>query len=397
MKLLISTGIFPNRVAPHRGIYILRQATALAKKAGVMVIAPVPFFPAFARSARYSPYSRVPRKDTIDGIEVLYPRYYVIPKILRFAHGVMLESSVYRTFREVTRQFRPDAILGFYAYPYGFATVRIARRLGIPVVTGVLGSDLNVMPRGSLHRRMIQRTLRSSDRVFSVCASLKAKAVELGADPAEVAVITNGIEGGRYGRLRRGDARAKLGLDEQGRFVLCVSNLVPVKGVDILVRAFAGVPEDVRLVVVGDGEQSESIRRLAEGLGLDRRVRLAGKRPPEDVPLWMAAADLLVVSSRAEGHPNVVLEALASGTPVVATRVGGVPEILRTERHGVIVPPEDPVALTEGIRTALATDWDEDFLRREGQSRTWDDVASDILAELDGIIAANRRPLAGGA
>jgi glycosyltransferase involved in cell wall biosynthesis len=93
----------------------------------------------------------------------------------------------------------------------------------------------------------------------------------------------------------------------------------------------------------------------------------------------------------------VVLEALASGTPVVATRVGGVPEILRTERHGVIVPPEDPVALTEGIRTALATDWDEDFLRREGQSRTWDDVASDILAELDGIIAANRRPLAGGA
>ncbi len=386
MKILISTGIFPNRTSPHRGIYILRQAVALSKLAVVKVIAPVPFFPAFARSARYSAYARVPASDSIEGIEVVYPRYYVIPKVLRYAHGALLELSVKGTFRRLAREFEPDVVLGFFAYPYGYGSVHIARRLGIPVVTGVLGSDLNVMPRGVLHRKMIAWTLRSSDRVFSVCESLKRKAIELGAEPDMVAVIPNGVEEGRYGRFNRDEARSRLGLDSGKRFVLCVSNLVPIKGVDILIRALPSVPADVRLVVVGDGAELDRLRGLAGRLGVFERILFAGKRPPDDVPLWMTAANVVVLASRAEGHPNVVLESLASGTPVVATRVGGVPEILTSERFGVIVEPEDPDALAAGIRAAMSREWDDAVIRREGQRRTWDDVAREIIAELDRIV-----------
>jgi glycosyltransferase involved in cell wall biosynthesis len=383
MKILISTGIFPNRASPHRGIYILRQAVALSKLAGVKVIAPVPFFPSFARSARYSSYSRVPENDNFDGIEVAYPRYYVLPKIMRYAHGALLEASINGTFRRLAREFVPDVVLGFFAYPYGYGSVRIARRLGLPVVTGVLGSDLNVMPRGVLHRKMIAWTLRSSDRVFSVCESLKKKAIELGAIPERVVVIPNGVEEGQFGRSNRDEARSRLQLDSGGRFVLCVSNLVPIKGVDILVRAMLSVTDDVKLVVVGDGAELDRLRRLAVRIGVSERILFAGKQPPDDVPLWMAAANVVALASRAEGHPNVILESLASGTPVVATRVGGVPEILTSERFGVVVEPEDPEALASGIRAALSSEWDDAVLRREGQRRTWDDVAREIVAELD--------------
>jgi len=385
MRILISTGIFPNGVHPHRGVYILRQAVALTQWAQVKIIAPVPFVPGFVRSGRYSSYAQVAANGNIEGIEVIYPRYYIIPKVFRFLHGVFLEWSVTKTFERIAREFRPDVIVGFFAFPYGFATVRIAQRLGIPVVTGVLGSDINVMAKRGIRRRMIGWTLTSSDRVFSVSRALREKAIELGADPGRVIVVPNGIEKGRYATCSRSEARSRLGVRGDPRLVLCVSNLVPVKGVDILVRAFSQVPNEVLLVVIGDGDERERLRRLIEELGLGHRVRLVGAKPPEEIPLWMSASDLVVLASRAEGHPNVVLEALASGRPVVATRVGGVPEIISSENLGVVVDPEDPSALAAGIRYAFSRSWDEDAIRQEGQKRTWDDVAREILGEINQV------------
>ncbi len=389
MRILLCTGLFPNRTNLQRGVYVLRQAVALSRRVDVRVIAPVPYFPAFAKSRKYSGFSRIPRKDTIEGIDVVYPRYYVIPRLFRFHHGLLLVFSVLNSFRRMVGEFRPDVVIGFFAYPYGYATVQLARMARVPVIVGVLGSDINVMARSGLRRRMVRGCLNASDKVFSVSRALKQATIDIGVRPEKIIVIPNGVDAERFARETRSQARAALKLPDSGRIVLCVANLVRIKGVDLVVRAFRDCgDESAVLVVVGDGEEREELQRLIGGMGLEERIRLVGAKPPTEVPRWLAASDLVVLGSRAEGHPNVLLEALASGRPVVATRVGGVSETITKEELGLLVEPEDAGALATGIREALSREWDEDAIRQIGVGRTWDNVADEIIAEVQSLLAS---------
>ncbi len=391
MRILFFTGIFPNRVNPRRGIYILKQAVALKRRADVRVIAPVPYSPGLVGLRRYSHLSRIPQKDTIDGVDVTYARYFIIPKLLRFHHGVFLAWSVLGAFRRVTREFQPDVVVSYFAYPYGYAAVRLSKSAGLPVAVGVLGSDVNLVARSGLERRMVRECLASSEKVLSVSQALKLAAVGIGVPPEKIVVIPNGIDAERFVRVDRIRARELLDLPVAKRIVLCVANLVRVKGVDLVIRAFGELGDlDALLLIVGDGDQGADLRRFVRESGLEERVRFAGAKAPSEVPVWMAACDLVVLGSRAEGHPNVIVEAMASGRPVVATRVGGVPETVTSENLGLVVEAGNPAALAGAIRSALSRSWDEEAIRSVGLHRTWDDVADDIMLELEPLVSARR-------
>jgi len=212
---------------------------------------------------------------------VSYPRYFVIPKLFRSLHGVFLTVSVLKHFRAVVRDFRPDVIVAFYAYPYGFSAVQLARMFHTPVATGVLGSDINRMARSGITRLMIRWCLNSSGKVFSVSSALRDAMIEMGVRPEKIVVIPNGVDPTRFPRVTRLEARVRLGLPDSVRIVLCVANLVRVKGVDLVVRAFSQLHhESAVLLIVGDGEESNRIRRMIHELHLEGRVHLLGAKPP---------------------------------------------------------------------------------------------------------------------
>jgi len=170
-----------------------------------------------------------------------------------------------------------------------------------------------------------------------------------------------------------------LGLPHK-RVILSVGNLKPVKGFDLLIKAFKAVltesrDKDLYLVIAGDGPLRRALERLISSLDLDEHVRLAGSVPNHELHLWYSAADIFCLASRHEGWPNVLLEALACGTPVVATAVGGIPEIIRSDTLGLLTRrSEEDLART--ISRALRTSWQPSTLVRYAASRGWDHVAA---------------------
>ena len=381
MNVLVSTGIFPNRTDGNRGVYVYKQVHALAQSHDVRVVAPVRYAPRWLK--RYARFAGIPRRDTVGGLDVSYPRYVVIPGVARFLHGFFVYLCLLSEHRRRIRKRRPDVLLSYFAYPYGFAAVLTARSFGLPVVVSCRGSDINHLARPWIRRRLIGWALRGCDRVLAVSADLAGKIERLGVPRDRIDVVPNGIEPDRFRLIDAEEARRDLGLPPEGPVVVCVSRLSREKGIDLLLRAFASdTLRHARLWVVGDGAAEAELRVLHEALDLGDRVTLAGARPHDEIPLWMSAATVVAVPSRSEGHPNVVVEALASGRPVVGYGVGGVPEIINRESLGRVIPPENVEALADGIENACAREWDAEELRRSVSGRTWDRVADDLTAQL---------------
>lgn len=391
MNVLVVSSQLPSRVEPERAIFNWRQVRTLADMASLVAVAPVPWAPPLPTQA-WRRVRAVPDHETLDGIEVLHPRYLVVPRHVRRLQGWSYTSALDRVLASLRGRFAPDVIFATWAYPDLYAATRVGRRHGLPVVGKVHGSDLNVLPGLGL-REEIRTALSAVDRLVAVGESLRARAVALGAPPERTLVVRNGVDLERFAPRSRSAARAALGLPVEGDVLLYVGRLLPVKGPDVLIEALpaiAAARPTVHLSLVGDGPLEASLRRRAEALGVAARCRFAGQRAQAEVARWLNAASLLVVPSRAEGVPNVVLEALASGTPVVASRVGGVAEVLEEGAAGLLVPPEDPAALARAVAATLDLHLAPDKVRGSLRVRSWAESAGEILGALHEAIRVSR-------
>ncbi len=385
MRVLIITNLFPNRVEPGRGVFNQQQFAELAKRCDLAVVAPVPWFPRAAWLRRLAPrWARsvqVPDAETIAGIPVHHPRYVVIPKIARALYGWLFFLGVRRTVQRLHQQAPCDVILATWAYPDVFGAALLARRLRRPLIAKVHGSDIHLAARGPVRRRMIAWALRQADAVVAVSEPLRDAMVRFGVEPARIVIIPNGVDRERFRSRSRRDARAALGLAPEGRRIVFVGNLAPVKGPDVLLAAMRRLPGDVRLSFVGDGPMQEYLQALAQSDGLNGRVEFAGRRPHPEIPLWLCASDVVCLPSRSEGCPNALLEALACGRPVVATAVGAVPTLLRSGECGLVVPPDRPAALAEALARSLEETWSPEQIRRAVLANGWE-ASAGRLAEL---------------
>lgn len=396
LRILLSTVIFPNRFEINRGIYIKKLITALAQRDRVSISVPIPYVPAFMKRSRRGFYVEIARTERLDGLEINYPRFVIIPGVLRFLHGPFLFVSVFPFYRRLIRETRPDILLGFWTFPDGFANVLMAKWFGLPVVIGCLGSDINQLTRPRIQRALIGWALRNCDQVLAVSEALKGEIVgRLGVVPERVTVLPNGIEVDRFIPQDRDAMRKSLGLNTSDRIAICVARLEPVKGVDLLIRAFARIQHKrERLVVIGDGSEMERLKALIAELGMSERVQLLGARPHEEISRWINAADLLVLSSRTEGWPNVLMEAFACGKPVAAFRVGGVAEIVNHPALGILADPGDLEGLARAIEEGLDRSWDPVFIRKRVEGRSWAVVADELHQELQRVLE-RRRGVAG--
>ena len=382
MRILTFTSLFPNKAQPTLGVFIYQRVAHVARRLGIRVevVAPVPYSPSWLPGERWRTFSQIPREEQIGGLRVHHPSYLLLPKISMPLHGRLMYSSSIGLVKKLHQQEPFDCIDAHYVYPDGFAAVRLGRVLGIPVVVSARGTDINLFPSFRLICPKIRRTLNEAAGIIAVSGALKDSMVALGASPEKIRVIPNGIDADRFRPMDRRAAREKLGLPVEGLCVVAVGNLIPAKGQNLLIAALGKLAAQrplLKLFLIGDGPQKAALVEQVKVLGLNERVLLIDTRPHDELPLWFNAADLSCLASHREGLPNVVLESLACGTPVLATRVGGIPEVLTSPDLGILTEP-DAARITAAMEEALTRTWDRNLLARHVQSRTWNGVAGEV-------------------
>lgn len=381
MRLLIVTSQFPIAGEPNRGRPIHQTVRELSKLADVRVLSPVARYPRWARPRSYLFRASDPA-HTLPDCDVRYVEYPALPLLTRPFNGWLCA----RTLHAPLREFAPDVVLSYWLYPDAFGAMHAARRAGLPLVVGARGSDLRV--RDAVSRRLTRPVLHAAERILVVSEDLgRVAARDYDADPARIRAIPNGCDATIFHPRDRNEARAALCIDADAELVVYVGRLVPEKGLRELLDAMATLAPQrpkLQLALVGEGPmRAELGAKVAADPTL--RVHLPGAQGPHEVARWMAASDLVTLPSYSEGHPNVLVEALACGRPVVATPVGGIPEVVDAD-CGLLVAARDPVALAAGLRDALERQWDDGALSRRF-SRGWDAVAADTLRACEEALA----------
>jgi glycosyltransferase involved in cell wall biosynthesis len=383
--------LFPTSADPTYGIFIYQRSAHLAQRPGneVVVVSPVPYFPRWLKARRWRAASELPSQEEIGGLTVHHPRYLLVPKISMPFHALSMFLGSLGRVRGLNRSARIDCIDAHFVYPDGLAAVLLGRFLGVPLIVSARGTDINLYPSFKLIRPMIRWTLSQADGVIAVSGALKEAMVALGVNPDKIHVIPNGVNTERFHQINREEARSKLNLPAGVPMVVSVGALIRPKGHLTLVRAFARIAPrhpDLKLYVLGEGPLRSELDSLVRELRLEDRVQLLGKRPNQELQQWFNAAEVSCLASEREGWPNVVTESLACGTPVVATRVGGIPEIIHSRELGILVDPTvDSVA--DGLERALSKTWDREAISKQTRARTWATVAG----EVEGIFSEQLR------
>jgi teichuronic acid biosynthesis glycosyltransferase TuaC len=395
MRVLVVTKIFPNAAEPLSAPFNRQQMAALRRRCPVDVLAAIPWFPGagvFAQWSSAGRLTRVPRTDRIDGVDVTHPRVLYLPRFGHVLSAAFYAASVLPELRRRRGTF--DVLLGSWAYPDGVAVVALGLALGVPTVVKLHGSDMDVLATRPSLRRQLAWALPRAARVVAVSRALGRAAAALGVPADRIDIVTNGVDDALFHPRDRAAARAELGRGGDRRpWLLFVGRVEVDKGMLDLTAAFqrvAAASPDAVLVVVGDGKAraaaEEALRPLAD------RVVFAGARPLAEMPVWMAACDVLTLPSHHEGTPNVLLEALACGRRVVATRVGGIPDVVHRPELGALVPVADAGALAEALATALATPYDAAAVATLGARGGWDESAARLHDVLASALATRAAP-----
>lgn len=373
MKILTFSTLYPSAVRPSHGIFVETRLRYLLASGAVSakVVAPVPWFfssnPAFGA---YADFARTARRGSRNGIDVYHPRYLLVPKLGMLMAPYSIAAAASRRMRQVQREgFDFDLIDAHYFYPDGVAAVMLGKRLNKPVVITARGTDLSLIPKYRLPRAMIQWAAGEAAGMITVCAALKTTLVELGADESKITVLRNGVDLQRFVPGDREAQRRMLNLS--ARTLLSVGHLIERKGHDIVIRALAFL-ENTDLLIVGTGPEDAALRRLAAELGVASRVRFVGAVEQRALKDYYGAADALVLASSREGWANVLLEAMACGTPVVASDVWGTPEVVAAPEAGVLMKARTPQALAAAVEHLFAHMPDRAVTRRYAERFSWD-------------------------
>jgi len=384
-KILMLTRLFPSREFPALGTFCAERARALARYADVRVMAPTPYFPrwmpgpeAWRQAAQVERYGETP-----EGIPVSYPRYLSVPKVATWSQGIAMASSVWREFRRCHHDWVPDVIDGHFAFPDGYAAVRLARRLGCPSLITCHGSDLRLYPSLPFTGSMLRWALGQADRVLSVSTALRETSVRLGCPEANAVFLPNGVDPSRFFVQDKAACRRRLGLPTDGCIAVCVGYLIDLKNQSVLIQALAeiirrgGTPP--RLVLVGDGPNRDRLAGEAHQLGVGPYVHFAGSRPYAEVPDWIGAADWLILSSHYEGWPTVYFEAMACGRPVLTSNVSSAKDAVCRHDYGLVVDPNTPEMFADALAQAQAQAFDAAVIRAYAERHSWDNWAQEVL------------------
>jgi glycosyltransferase involved in cell wall biosynthesis len=392
MRVLTITTLYPNAAQPSHGIFVENRIRHLVGTGiiDLQVIAPVPWFPlSNVVFGRYARYARAPRAEERHGIPIRHPRFLAIPKIGMMAAPLLLGAALLRDVRILMHAGATfDVIDAHYFYPDGVAAAWLGRRLGIPVAITARGTDLNYfVQRHPSVRQMIRRAAQKADGLIVVCEALKNVLIDLGIPRSRIQVLRNGVDLQLFRPLDRTQVRQALSLSRPT--LLSIGQLIPRKGHDVVIGALAHLP-GVELLIAGEGPERRRLEMLARALCVADRVRFLGHVPHEDLARVYGAADALILASSREGWANVLLEAMACGTPVVASDVWGTPEVVNATAAGILVRERTPEAFSNAIRRLFGNPPPRSATRSHAEMFSWDTTTQGQLDLFRAIIAHRR-------
>lgn len=377
MRIAVVTPLFPIRAEPFRGqpIYLtIRELRKLASD--LRVFCPQAKYPE-AKWLRPRSYVYYPpdSKFSPPDVPATYFEYPALPAISRPVNGYFC----YRALRKHLQAWKPDLVLSYWLYPEGYAAVLAAESLGVPSIVGARGSDLSVN-LDRVTRFMTERTLRKADGAVMVSEELRQRSISFGMNSERVKTVFNGCDTSIFHPADREAARQELGISPDAELVLFVGHLNAGKGVrelfDATARLMVSRPK-LQVVLIGDGGMQAELPGLASRLGIEKHVRLAGRASSPQIARWLTAADLFCLPTYAEGCPNVVIEALACGRPIVSTTVGAIPDLVDSTT-GILISPRDSAALAGALKQAFAKKWDSAAISPKW-NRSWATAAVETM------------------
>lgn len=375
MKVLAFSGLYPSRADPQRGIFLKHRLEHLqsAYQIDLRVVAPTPWFPASHRIfGRYARAGCVPGSDFHGPIPITYPRYFTLPKLGPLVAPASIAAAALGGIRRLQRDgFDPDLIDAYYLHPYGVAAVLLGHILKKPVVLTALGSDVSLLPDQLGIGPSIRWAMARADAITVVCHALKQRLLTLGAESRKLHVIEHGVDLAMFQPPSdRAGLRRALGFD--GPTLLSVGSLDNNKGHHLAVQAIAQLP-GVRLLIVGQGPRRRALEQQIASLHLEARVSVVGQVEQKRLAQLLGACDMLVSCSEREGIANVLLEALACGTPVAATPVWGSPEVVDRPGLGILFRSRTVDSIADGVRQLLSLTLARTAIRSLAERRhCWD-------------------------
>ena len=368
---MVATG-FPRSATDTSASFVMELGQALLRaRAEVSVICP------------HAP--GVPVREDLLGIAVRRFRYAWPEKLQRLAYDGGIPANLAKSWlaraevpaflaamtMATARWGRHADIIHAHWTASGLAAALAKPITRKPFVLTTHGSDLNVM-KGRGAQLMANVAVKSAARVIAVSEQLAGELRARGVPERKICMVRYGVALERFSGLESRAARDLLGIRQEALVILFIGRLVQVKDPSAIVEAAArlkaAVPQ-VEFHLVGNGPEEGALKALARDLGVADRVFFQGPKPRAEIPNWLAAADLLILPSLSEGTPNVVLEAMAASRPVVATSVGGIPELVAHGSTGLLVPPRDAGALAGALQQVCTDAAMRQHLGRAGRQR----------------------------
>ncbi len=390
MRVLVITNLFPNSQDRRVASFNRQQFAALGKQCDVEILATLRWYPGQRLLGRFGGHSvaqDVPKTEEIDGLRVRHPKTLHLPIVGKAIAAPLFAASLLPLLPRY--RSKVDVVLGSWAHPDGCAAIILAGLLGVPAVVKVHGTDINHQATLPGPKRVIRALLPKAGGIVAVSSALARKVEALGVQSSRIHLVMNGVDTSKFHPSDRSVARAALGLPEDGSIALYIGNLLETKGVLDLGAAFANIKSEapnLHLYIVGEGNARPALESVATP-----RMTLVGSQPFEKIPLWLAACNFLVLPSWNEGTPNVVLEALACGRRVVATNVGGIPDLVVDDSLGRIVDVQDREALAQALLAETRISYDPAKVAQRGARGDWQQSASDLKAVLTSVLESSGR------
>ncbi|MDE2262984.1 MAG: glycosyltransferase [Gammaproteobacteria bacterium] len=400
IRVLALSCLFPNAEQPGYGIFVLHRLRAVSRRCAVRVVAPIAVYPLFDRALRGLRHGgHVGRSERWGGMQVDHPRFTVIPRFLKGFDALSCAIATVRRVRAIEREegFRADVIDVHWTYPDVVAGYWLARTRARKLLVTVRGREALYPGEHGLRRLLLAYCLRRADGIVTLSDELRTLVADLGVPRHRLRTILNGVDAQSFAWADPAACRARLGIAPGKRILLSVGALVMRKGHHKLVQAVRSLGRAAALelyIAGGPGPEEDAAgllhRMIADGALAN--VHLLGSLEQRELRFWYGAADLFCLATEGEGCPNVVLEALACGAPVVATDVGAIRELIVEGENGFVVGTNDAGPLAAAIARALEWPWDRKRIARTMRRRGWDRCASEVVAAYRAVLGAQIPP-----
>ncbi|MFT3968042.1 MAG: glycosyltransferase [Sphingobium sp.] len=387
LRVLTLSTLFPGGAQPNFGIFVERQARALAARddVDVTVLAPVglPPFP-LDRLPHYAWRRALPSREERGGLTVHRPRFPVLPGTGGRWHAPMMARAIAPLVRRLHAERPFDVIDASFFFPDGPVAMRLSAMFGIPYSVKARGADIHLWGTAKATRDAVRQAGARAAGLLAVSAAMRDSMIALGMPGDRIRVHYTGVDLDRFAPGDRAAAKAAKGL--AGPVIATVGALIPRKGQSLVIDALASLPRPATLVIIGDGPgkaalagQAAALAGVGEGVG--KPVIFAGSVPHADLPGWLAAADIMCLPSASEGLANAWVEALACGTPLVISDVGGARELLDRPEAGRIAD-RTPEAIAAAIDDLLAAPPEPEAVRAPALRFTWEANGEALEAHL---------------